>query len=65
MVLAHRVNEDEGSKMSVWDTVPLEPDRNHVTITGLETERPGHLDVSAKHNTYKNTLMDKLIYICS
>lgn len=47
-VLAHRVNKNEGCKMSVWDPVALEPDCHHIAITGLETEWPGHLDVSGK-----------------
>lgn len=50
--VAHRVDEDEGSQMSVCGAVTLEPDCNHVTIAGLETERSGHLDVPAR--TYKN-----------
>lgn len=48
IVLAHRVNKNEGSEMSVWNPVALEPDCNHVTITWLKTEWSGHLDVSGR-----------------
>lgn len=47
-VTAHRVNEDEGSQVSVCDPMALEPDGDHITITGLKAEGPGHLDIPAK-----------------
>lgn len=46
--MTHRVNENEGSEMSVWHPMALEPDCNHIAITGLETEWSWHLDVSEK-----------------
>lgn len=45
--LTHRVDEDEGSQVSVRDSMSLEPDRHHISVVGLKAKRSGHLDVSA------------------
>lgn len=42
--LTHRVDEDKGGEVSVCHSVPLEPDGDHVTVTGLQAEGPGHVN---------------------
>lgn len=50
---SHRVDENEGSQVSVGDALALEPDHKHIAVAGLETERSGHLHESAEEQSRK------------